>query len=321
MQSAHKSYTKPEICLAPLQGFTDVVYRKAYSEVFTGVDTYFIPYISVKNNQILRKYEREILRINNLQTMVVPQVLAKDANELLFLADLLGKEGYSEINLNLGCPYPMVTNRGMGAGLLPQPEKLRTMLESYFQKSNLSLSVKMRAGINSTSELENVIAVLNDFPISEIILHPRVAKQLYSGPVFEEAFLFAYQNTRHKLVYNGNIFTVADFERIKMLFPETNRFMIGRGILQNPFLPSELKNEQILNDEKRTKLVEFHQLILKYYSEWMDNEGNTLNKMKQFWIYFGSNFKDQGKLLKRLKKIRSLSEYSAEINGLFQIHD
>lgn len=312
---------QPKIYLAPLQGFTDAVYRKAYNDVFPFVDAFFIPYISARNNQILKKYEKEILLINNPQKRVVPQVLAKNADELLFLAEYLIQQGYTEMNLNLGCPYPMVTNREQGAGLLPFPEKIREMLEAFFLKFDINLSVKMRAGLESPNEIENVIPVLNDFPISEIIVHPRIAKQLYSGTISLDAFEFAVKNTHHKLVFNGDIFTVADFERISKSFPTIQHFMLGRGVLQNPFLPEEIKNKQISATEKSLQLIEFHQHVLNYYIEWMDNDGNVLNKMKQFWIYFENNFSDTKKLMKRIKKIRLLNDYKTEINVFFRDQD
>jgi tRNA-dihydrouridine synthase len=312
--------TKNKIYLAPLQGFTDAVYRKAYNDVFSGIDAFFIPYISVKNREILKKYEREILHINNPQKKVVPQVLAKNAEELLFLTDFLIQQSYSEINLNLGCPYPMVTNRGQGAGLLPFPKKIREMLDAFIQRFDIKISVKMRAGLHSTDEIENVITVLNDFPLSEIIIHPRIAKQLYSGTILFDAFEFAYQNTHHKLVFNGDIFTVSDFERIKNRFPKIHHFMLGRGVLQNPFLPEEIRNNQLLDAEKNVKLIEFHEAVLKYYIDWMDNDGNVLNKMKQFWIYLEKNFTDE-KRMKRIKKIRSLNDYKTEMNSFFQSLD
>lgn len=309
---------KYNIYLAPLQGFTDVVYRNAYNDVFSGIDAFFIPYITVKNNELARKYKREILRLNNRQKKVIPQVLAANTDELLFLSDLLVQQGYPEINLNLGCPYPMVTNRGQGAGLLPNPDKIGKLLESFFRNFNVRLSVKMRAGLNSTKEIENVIPVLNNFPLSEIIVHPRVARQLYSGIIATDAFEFAKQNTQHPLVFNGDIFSVSDFEKIKKTWPSIRHFMLGRGVLQNPFLPIEIKNQQLSVDEKRLKLIEFHQLILKYYMEWMDNEGNVLNKLKQFWIYFENNFSAEKKLLKRIKKIKSLANYKKETDAIFQ---
>lgn len=298
------------IYLAPIQGFTDFVYRKAYSQLFPEVDKYFIPYISVKNNQILKKYENEILLQNNPQKYVIPQVLAKDENELAFLSALLEDAGYNEINLNLGCPFPMVTNRVKGAGLLPYPEKLKSMLVSFFERSNLKLSIKLRSGLNSPNEIENIIPVLNDFPLTEIIFHPRIAKQLYKGEVNDFAFGFAIKNLDHKLVYNGDIFSLDDFNKCRQKFPEIDDWMLGRGVLMNPFLPVEINNISVSPDEKIKKLKELHQLIFEGYTKTMDNAGNVLNKMKQFWSYFSYSFPNQKKVFKGVKKSKNLTDYN-----------
>lgn len=305
------------IYLAPIQGFTDFIYRKAYSEVFLNIDTFFIPYISLKNNQILKKYKKEILLQNNPQNKVVPQVLVKDETEILFLSKILQDSGYNEINLNLGCPYPMATNRGKGAGLLPYPEKVRIMLDSFFEKMNLKLSVKLRAGLNSTQELENIISVLNEFPLTEVILHPRVAKQLYKGNIYESTFQLAQSTLKHRLVYNGDIFSFADYNYYKQEFTETNDWMLGRGILMNPFLPAEINNIQFSENEKWEKLKFFHELIFDGYSETMDNPGNVLNKMIQFWSYFSYNFPNQKKTFKGIKKASNITGYNQEMNKSF----
>ncbi len=309
--------SNPTIYLAPLQGFTDFVYRKAYHEIFRGIDAFFIPYISVKNNQVLKKYEKEILPANNLQNRVIPQVLASDAGEMLFLSQILYDKGYSEINLNLGCPYPMVTKRDMGAGLLPQPDKLQAILTSFFEKSNLKLSVKLRAGLLLPNEIEQIVPVLNQFPLTEVIFHPRIAKQLYEGEIYLSAFQIAQQHLKHKLVYNGDIFSVDDYQKCTQKFPETNHWMLGRGVLMNPFLPEEIKNIEITAKEKSDKLKEFHRLILKYYSETMDNEGNAINKMKQFWIYFSYNFPEQRKCFKLINKTSGLLKYQSAVKLIF----
>ena len=302
---------------APIQGFTDFVYRKAYSRLFPEVDKYFIPYISVKNNQILKKYEKEISLLNNPQKCVIPQVLAKNETELLLLSELLKDTGYSEINLNLGCPFPMVTNRGKGAGLLPHPEKLKTMLAVFFEKSDLKLSIKLRAGLVSPKEIEAIIPVLNDFPLTEIIFHPRIAKQLYKGEINDDIFQFVVKNIKHKLVYNGDIFSLTDFNECKQKFPETENWMLGRGILMNPFLAAEIKNISVFGEEKIEKLKEFHRLIFEGYSETMDNTGNVLNKMKQFWSYFSYSFPNQKKVFKGVKKSKNLTDYNVATQKAF----
>ncbi len=305
------------IYLAPIQGFTDFVYRNAYSKVFTEIDAYFIPYISAKNGTILRKYEKEILLQNNQQKRVIPQVLVKDLNELLFLSGVVENAGYSEVNLNLGCPYPMVTKRGKGAGLLADPEKLKIMLTAFFDKSNLKLSIKLRAGLNSPEEIETIIPVLNNFPLTEIIFHPRIAKQLYKGEIHTSAFQLATDNLKHKLVYNGDIFSLADFNKYEYNFPEIDDWMLGRGILMNPFLPAEIKNISILQDDKFEKLKEFHELVFKGYTETMDNTGNVLNKMKQFWSYFSYSFPNQKKAFKGIKKSKNMVDYNVATQKAF----
>lgn len=305
------------IYLAPLQGFTDFIYRKAFNEIFGGVDAFFIPYISVKNNEVLKKYEKEILQENNPQNRVIPQVLTNNRDELLFLSKFLKDKGYREINLNLGCPYPMVTNREMGAGLLPHPDKLHQILSPFFENSNLGLSVKLRAGLVSPFEIEQITTVLNQFPLTEVIFHPRIAKQLYEGEIIDSAFEFAKTNLKHRLVYNGDIFSPAAFDERSQKFSEINCWMLGRGVLMNPFLPAEIKGINFSKDEKFLRLETFHKRVFELYAEKMDNDGNVLNKMKQFWIYFSYNFEKQAKSFKLIKKTNSLAQYKSAVKIIF----
>jgi tRNA-dihydrouridine synthase len=306
-----------KIYLAPLQGFTDYVYRRAYYEIFNEIETWFIPYISVKNGAVLKKYEKEIIPQNNTQTNVVPQILVKHPDEVVYLTKILKDFGYTQINLNLGCPYPMVTNRGMGSGLLPFPNKIESILDAFFSRFDLSLSVKLRAGLDASEEIEKIIPVLNRFPLNEVILHPRIARQLYEGEVLTTVFEFTQQNVKHPLVYNGNIFTRDDFRTRKQQFSQTSTWMLGRGVLMNPFLPAEIKGIQYSEKEKKQKLNDFHQRIYETYSAAMDNEGNVLNKMKQFWIYFSFAFPNQRKILKQVKKTRSVKLYLEGVHRIF----
>ena len=310
---------QPELYLAPLQGFTDFVYRKIYAQNFPWIDKYFIPYISVKNHEIIKKYEREVLPANNPQTNAIPQVLAANAEEILFLAQYLAGFGYTEINLNLGCPYPMVTHRGMGAGLLVSPNKIEQILEAFFANTNLRLSVKMRAGFLSPAEIENVVPVLNRFPLTEVILHPRVAKQLYTGEIHEQACQFAASNLSHRLVYNGDIVSVENLGKLQQKFQAATHFMLGRGILMNPFLPAEIKGIVLTATEKQEKLFAFHRKMLEEYLLVMDNRGNALNKMKQFWSWFSFSFENQKKLNKQIQKSKGLAEYQKITNTAYPL--
>jgi tRNA-dihydrouridine synthase B len=300
------------IYLAPIQGFTDYIYRKEYAGIFSGVDAFFIPYISAPDKKLLKKYEREIRPENNLYGRCVPQLLIRDEHELYFLASVLKDQGYAEVNLNLGCPYPMVTNRGRGAALLANPDQLHLMLDDYFKHFKLKLSVKVRAGLKSADELEAVIQVLNDYPIKEIIVHARIAKQLYKGTINEAAFQLAVKQSEHPVVYNGDIFSVNDFEDRSAQFAGVSDWMLGRGVLMNAFLPAEIKGKRFTDEEKRTMLFNFHERILEAYLQAADNEGNALNKLRQFWMYFRHHFDEQARTFKKIKKSRNLNDLKRE---------
>lgn len=299
------------IYLAPLQGFTDFVYRKAYASTFSGIDEFFIPYITVQQGEVSKKFARELLSDNN-PPATIPQILPKDADEAVFLIGHLRKYGYSEVNLNLGCPYPMATKRGRGAGLLPHPEKVKAILEASCNDPALIVSVKMRAGLEALEEIEKIIPVLNRFPLKEVILHPRLARQLYKGELYTEAFATAEKELIHPLVFNGDICNVADFKRRAAEFPGVQRWMIGRGVLMNAFLPDEIKGSRFSEEEKRAQLYDFHREVLEGNLQRADNPGNALTKMQQFWTYFAHHFQDPRKTFKRIKKVRSFEQMKAE---------
>jgi len=304
------------IYLAPIQGFTDFLYRKAYADVFLGIDKYFIPYVTVQHSKLIPKYEKEILSENNLYGQTVPQILVKDEAETIFLVGLLKNYGYGEINLNLGCPYPMVTNRGRGAALLANPRELAKILDSFFRKFSLKLSIKLRAGLDAPGQLEKIVPVLNDFPVSEVILHPRIASQLYKGPVYDIAFKYAAANLEHSLVYNGDIFSLADFERRSSQFSEVSDWMLGRGVLKNVFLPATIKGFRISDEEKRQMLYEFNKRLTEAYLLQADNSGNAANKLRQFWIYFCHHFEAPQKQFKKIKKAKNMEQLNTEATNI-----
>jgi tRNA-dihydrouridine synthase B len=110
---------------SPLQGFTDFRFHNAFQSFFGGIDKYITPYIRVDgNSEIKRASERDLLPANNSSLDLIPQIITKDADEFLFVAEYVRKLGYTELNWNLGCPYPMVAKRGMGSGLLSTPQKI-----------------------------------------------------------------------------------------------------------------------------------------------------------------------------------------------------
>ncbi|HAQ20175.1 MAG TPA: hypothetical protein DCR40_13235 [Prolixibacteraceae bacterium] len=313
-------YSKIKIYQAPLQGFTDYTFRKVISEVFGGIDKYFIPYLSYGKGRAIKKSSiKEVLPENNVALPVVPQVLFADVHELFDLVAILVEYGYKEINLNLGCPYPMATNKGRGAAWLEKPEALAETLQQLFaQGFQASFSVKLRTGLTSDQDFRSIVDVLNQFPLSEVIFHPRTASQMYDGKANPKLFAEAVSLVKHPLVYNGDLLTEADFQELKITLPEQSSWMIGRGLLIDPSLPLRLKGKALEAKELRKKMKEFHDQLLEAYSARLEGSGHLLMKMNQFWTYFSESFENPHKTMKLVKKSGSLLKYNAAVVEIFR---
>ncbi len=309
-----------KIYQAPLQGFTDFTFRKVFAENFGGIDKYFIPYLSYgKGREIKKSQLREVFPENNSGIHAVPQVLFSDAAEMFDLIDILLEYGYSEINLNLGCPYPMATNKGRGAAWLEKPQALSALLHQLFEKNfPAKFSVKMRAGLTNENDATAIFEALNQFPIEEVIFHPRTASQMYDGKAEPNLFAAAVSMVRHPLIYNGDIDSVAYFQELKAILPEQHSWMIGRGLLVNPELALQLKGEILELKQLRIRMREFHDQLLEAYSARLDGNGHILMKMNQFWSYFCLSFENPHKAMKLVKKSSNILKYNAAVTEIFR---
>lgn len=307
-----------KVYLAPLQGFTDFVYRKNLAEIFGGIDKYFCPYISFgKQQQIRNSQMKDVLPENNAGIEVVPQVLFSDAIEFRKLCKLLDDYGYSEINLNLGCPYPMATNKGRGSAILQKPGFLDEILKIAFNEFGQKFSVKLRSGLVSEDEISSIIETINPFPVSEVIYHPRIAKQMYKGEVNVELFQKIGAMCVHPLIFNGDILSEKDIQNVQKLVPEQTDWMIGRGVLQNPFLQLSIKGETIDSNLRNEKLHLLHDKMLADYAARLEGSGHLLQKMEQFWEYFSHSFTNQHKVFKLIKKAGSIDKYNKAVQQIF----
>ena len=309
-----------KIYFAPLQESTDYIYRSAHAKFFGGVDKYFAPYIVRQNDGTVKtSHLRDIKPENNQEYPLVPQILAGNSADFIFLTQLLQDNGYDEVNWNLGCPYPMVTNKGLGSGLLPHPDRIKAILEESLPQVNCKVSVKMRTGLQSHDEIFQIIDAVNEFPLSEIILHPRFGKQLYRGEADENVFTEVHKKLNHSLVYNGDIESAENINRLSLLFGDITTWMIGRGILKNPFLPLLLKGGSLPEVESRAIIMRnFHNEIFLKYSNFLNGSSHILMRMEKFWSYFSFAFPDQHKTFKRIKKASNLVKYEAAVNENFQ---
>jgi len=315
VMNAHSIISKSVIYLAPLQGFTDYSFRQAFCTLFEVPDLAFSPFIETHKPD--HRAYRDVLPDRNKGISLVPQVLGNNADEIKQVTLHINELGYTQVNWNLGCPFPMVTKKHLGAGLLPYPQQIDTVLNELYKDTTLQLSIKMRLGLTSPDDWKALVPVFNRYPLTEVIIHGRTASQMFNGEVNESGFLDMISQLVHPACYNGNINSLDNFLSLSQRMPFVSRWMIGRGLIANPLLINEIKtNNKATPQEIKTAINRLHDQLLYQNSIHLSGDSHLMHKVKPYWEYFAKSLPDCNK---GLKKIRKASTFSAYINACKEV--
>ena len=347
---------KIKILFAPLQGYTTGPYRKAHAKIFGGVDAYYAPFLRIENGLPREKDLRDLespdidgtANANSVGSAdatgadykVVPQIIANSVHEFKTLAKALLQKGFTEIDFNMGCPFPMQVNRHRGAGILGDVHAVQEIMDEIRKMSDsatgtastianrtapIKFSVKMRLGQNSPDEAFALLPLLNDTPLAHITLHPRLGKQQYKGAIDFDSFERFYNECKHPLVYNGDITTVSQINELERKYPKLAGIMIGRGLLARPSLAAEYKafcNEtdstsvrsmdcEATPQELLGKIQQMHQAIFDNACKTYQGDSQILSHIQTFWDYLEPNIPK--KFFKKIKKAGKLCEYKEAV--------
>lgn len=304
---------------APLQGYTDSVYREAHARIFGGVATYYTPFVRIEKGGFRNKDLKDIACDRNRQVHVIPQLIASSPDEFRSIVRLFQENGYREADINLGCPFPMQVRVHRGSGLLRYKEEAESLLRTIEEFPDISFSVKMRLGWECAAESFALLSILNKLPLKHITLHPRLGVQQYKGAVDWEGFSRFYEECEHPLYYNGDLVGPEDIQGIKERFPGLAGIMLGRGLLASPWLAAEFVSGQVLTvNERRDKLVLFHESLMDEYAARLEGgEHQLLSKMKTIWDYLlpGAD----KRLRKKVSKSTSLTSYQSAVRDLLSL--
>jgi len=301
---------------APIQGVTGYIYRNAHYTFFkNSVNKYFSPFIFANQSKSFKTRElNEILPKNNQKIALIPQLLTNNAKDFIHTSKKIELLGYNEINLNLGCPSGTVVSKYRGSGFLAKKEELDIFLDEIFSQSVTEISIKTRIGKNRPEEFYELMSIFNQYPIKELIIHPRIQKDFYKNKPNLKIFKEALTLSKNPICYNGDIFTVSDYKRFSAEFPSVDTIMLGRGLLINPGLISDILHNQ-KNEKKSVKA--FHDKIYNDYQEILFGERNVLFRMKELWSYMILLFSNNEKYAKKIKKSESLCDYDEAVSRLF----
>ena len=306
--------------VAPMEGLTDRVWRQAHQKWFGWAGApakYYAPFLSPPENRVLiKKKMAELAPEANLGAPVVPQLLAKDGALAAWMVGQLRQLGYTEVNLNFGCPSGTVTAKGKGSGMLRDLDKLDAFLAALFAEAEGPLTVKTRLGVEKPEEFAAVLEVYNRYPIAELTIHPRVMRQQYRGEADREAFAKALPTCKMPVCYNGDLTTVEQLRTLEADFPAVQSLMVGRGIIADPALFRQaLGGPAATKEELRGYLDDLYH----GYTALFGSAGCAISRMKGHWFYLIHRFDGSERLEKQLRKLREPWEYETVVNQIFTL--
>ena len=300
---------------APLEGITDAVYRRTHAKYYPGVTRYYTPFISPTMHHVFTPRERrELAPENNPGLELVPQLLGRNASDLLWAAEELAAMGYREMNLNLGCPSGTVVAKRKGAGLLALPEELDALLRVLFAAAPLQISIKTRLGMESPDEFAALLEIFDRYPVCRLIVHARTRAEQYDGPVHRDVFAEAMRHTTIPVSYNGDLFTADDVRRFRESFPTVDCVMLGRGLIADPGMVAALRGRS----SDMATLKAFHNELCAEYVRVFGDRHSAMHRMKAIWSYLLLRLPNGESYRKPLRKTRTWEEFRAAADGILR---
>ena len=301
---------------APMEGITGAAFRRVHRKYFKGVDRYYTPFLSPTKEHIFTPREqREFYPECNRDIPVVPQILTKVPEDFLWAAEQLHAMGYEEVNLNLGCPSGTVTAKGKGCGMLADLPTLERFLDEIYEKAPCPVSIKTRLGMEDPDEFFEILDLYNRYPVSELIIHPRVRKDFYRHPVRREIFEKAAGSCKMPVSFNGGIVTVSDHEETAARYPYVKAIMIGQGLVSDPFLADRIKfgaqSDIVL-------LRAFHDELFSTYAQLFGSRNNAAKRMKELWFYLSRLFDADERTGRQILKSKTAEEYEISVSRMFE---
>ena len=299
------------IYFAPLEGLTDSIYRRLHHAYFPGVDRYYTPFFSPTVHRFLTpREERELPPASGPDFAVVPQLLTKNPEDFLWMAQVCRDRGYDEVNLNLGCPSGTVVAKGKGSGMLSDPDNLDVFLDTVFSRTPIAVSVKTRVGVNGEEEFPRLMEIFNRYPIRELTVHPRVRKDFYDTKIRWQALEYALETSKNPICFNGNLCSIGDIRAFSRKYPQVDSVMIGRGLIGDPGMLCQGGTDV-------QKLEDFYNSLLEEYLTAFGGSRNAMFRLKENWRYLLCRFENSEKLGKRLRKTTDLAEYKSITAQIF----
>jgi tRNA-dihydrouridine synthase len=309
----------PLLALAPMQDVTTLEFMRVIAR-YGGPEVYWTEYFRVHGDSRPEKWILDSITKNPTGRPVVAQMIGNDIPALVRNAKLLQKFPVAAIDLNLGCPAPIVYRKCAGGGLLREPARIDAILGALREVVTVPFTVKTRIGFESPDEFDALLKIFAKHAIDLLTVHARTVVQMYRPGVRYDLIAQAARELKCPVLANGNVFSAA---QAKQLLAETGvrGLMIGRGAIRNPWLfdqiRAELRGEPVKLPTGREVLAYIRELWHNEITPGV-KESAQVQRMKKFMNFIGDGI--GGAFLHDIRRVETTAGFFA-ICEQFLDHD
>ena len=309
----------PVLTLAPMQEVTDGAFWTLVHK-YGGADVYWTEYFRVHSTSTPEKRIVEAIIRNTTGRPVVAQMIGNDIPELIRTAKVLQQLPVAAIDLNLGCPAPIVYRKCAGGGLLREPQRVDAILGALRDAITIKFTVKTRLGFAAPDEFDRLLSIFARHSLDALTVHARTVAQRYQLPVHYDRIRHAVEAMPCPVIANGHVYSAVQAQEL-LSRTRARGLMIGRGVIRSPWLFNQIRQQ--LRGEHVTlptgrEVGEYVRALWDTQSIPGRPEKNQCERMKKFLNYLGEGV--PGEFLHQIRRTETAAEFERICREFFD-HD
>jgi nifR3 family TIM-barrel protein len=304
------SGTEPVLALAPMQDVTDLPFWKLMTR-YGGADVYYTEYFRVHATSNLEPWIVNSIRHNPTGRPVVAQMIGNDIPALIRTAKQLQRLPVAAIDLNLGCPAPVVYRKCAGGGLLREPQRVDAILGALREAVSVKFTVKTRIGFDTPEVFDELLPIFAKHSLDLLTVHGRTVSEMYRSEVHYDFIARAVAAVPCPVLANGNVYSATKAQQV-LEITGARGLMIGRGAIRNPWLFRQIR-------EPRRGEVPFLPTgrdVLDYVRALYEitcppnlREIAQVQKMKKYMNYLGLGVEPTGSFLHDIRRVTTQADF------------
>jgi tRNA-dihydrouridine synthase len=293
-----------------MQDVTDLPFWRLIKD-YGGADVYFTEYFRVHATSTLDWHILESITQNPTGRPIVAQMIGNDIPSLVRTARELQQHPIAAVDLNLGCPAPVVYRKCAGGGLLREPQRVDSILGALREAVSIKFTVKTRIGFETSGVFSELLPIFARHSLDLLTVHGRTVKEMYRTEVHYDFIQRAVAELSCPVLANGNVYSAQKAKEV-LEFTGARGLMIGRGAIRNPWLFHQIRQHhrgETLFIPRGLDVLEYVRALYDAVCSPDVREAAQVQKMKKYMNYLGVGVEPTGQFLHRIRRVTTKAEF------------